>query len=147
MTTTVKQILELKGNTTFSVSPEATVMEALELMAQRDVGGVLVLENEQLVGIFTERDYARKVAIKGLSSRDAKIGELMTTHVSTITPSASIDEVMNLMTQHRFRHLPVLDAGTLCGVITIGDVVKAVIAEHEATIQQLSSYISGDITA
>ncbi|QID18459.1 CBS domain-containing protein [Nitrogeniibacter mangrovi] len=147
MSTTVQQILDHKGSGTISVTPEATVMDALELMAKHDVGGVLVLKDGRLVGIFTERDYARKVAIKGLSSRDATIGELMTTNVSTITPDCSTDEVMNIMTQHRFRHLPVLKDDRLCGIVTIGDVVKAVIAEHEATIHQLSSYIAGDITA
>jgi len=147
MSTTVKQVLEQKGAGTYSVSPEATVMEALEIMAKHDIGAVLALEGPRLVGIFTERDYARKVAIKGLSSRDAKVGELMTQNVCTITPTHTIDDVMSIMTQNRFRHLPVVDHGAIVGIITIGDVVKTVIAEHEATIQQLSSYIAGDISA
>jgi CBS domain-containing protein len=147
MSTTVKQVLEQKGSGTYSVSPEATVMEALEIMAKHDIGAVLALEGARLVGIFTERDYARKVAIKGLSSRDAKVGELMTQNVCTITPSHTIDDVMSIMTQNRFRHLPVVDHGAIVGIVTIGDVVKTVIAEHEATIQQLSSYIAGDISA
>jgi len=147
MSTTVQQVIDQKGGGIFSVSPDATVMEALELMAKNDVGGVLVLENEALVGIFTERDYARKVAIKGLSSRDTKVGDLMTANVTTVTPKHTIDEVMGMMTKNRFRHLPVVADDKLMGIITIGDVVKAVIAEHEATIQQLSSYIAGDISA
>lgn len=147
MSTTVQQVIDQKGGGTFSVSPEATVLEALELMAKNDIGGVLVLKNEALVGIFTERDYARKVAIKGLSSKDTKVGDLMTANVSTITPKNTMDDVMGMMTKNRFRHLPVVADDKLVGIITIGDVVKAVIAEHEATIQQLSSYIAGDISA
>jgi len=147
MSTTVQQVIDQKGGGIFSVSPEATVLEALELMAKNDIGGVLVLKNEALVGIFTERDYARKVAIKGLSSKDTKVGDLMTANVSTITPKNTMDDVMGMMTKNRFRHLPVVTEGKLVGIITIGDVVKAVIAEHEATIQQLSSYIAGDISA
>jgi CBS domain-containing protein len=147
MSTTVKQVLEQKGSGTYSVSPDATILEALEIMAKHDIGAVLALEGSRLVGIFTERDYARKVAIKGLSSKDAKVGELMTQNVCTITPSHTIDDVMSIMTQNRFRHLPVVDHGAIVGIITIGDVVKTVIAEHEATIAQLSSYIAGDISA
>ncbi|MCZ4303708.1 CBS domain-containing protein [Zoogloeaceae bacterium G21618-S1] len=145
MTTTVKQVLEIKGAHAHAVTPNATVLEALTQMAERDIGAVLVLQESSLVGIFTERDYARKVALKGLSSKDALIKDLMTPNVCTITPSHTIDEVMSIMTQNRFRHLPVVDHGKICGIITIGDVVKSVIAEHEATIQHLSSYISGDI--
>ena len=145
MSTTVQQVLDKKGSGTHAVPPTATVMEELELMATHDIGAVLVKDGERLVGIFTERDYARKVAIKGLSSKDATIGELMTPNVCTITPSHTIDDVMSIMTQNRFRHLPVVDHGKITGIITIGDVVKSVIAEHEATIQQLSSYIAGDI--
>ena len=145
MMTTVKQILEAKGGTFHAVRPTDSVFDALSLMAQFDIGCVLVTDGDKLVGIFTERDYARKVAIKGLSSRDATVGDLMTPNVCTITPSHTIDDVMSIMTQNRFRHLPVVDHGKLSGIVTIGDVVKAVIAEHEATIQQLSSYIAGDI--
>lgn len=146
MTTTVQQVLEQKGAVTHAVTPDATVIEALAVMAERDIGAVLVLQGEQMVGIFTERDYARKVALKGLSSKDSRIRDLMTPNVCTITPSHTIDEVMSIMTQNRFRHLPVVDHGRICGIVTIGDVVKSVIAEHEATIQQLSSYIAGDIS-
>ncbi len=147
MSTTVQQVLDQKGAGTHSVSPASTVMEALEMMATHDIGGVLVKDGNRLVGIFTERDYARKVAIKGLSSKDAIVGDLMTQNVCTITPSHTIDDVMSIMTQNRFRHLPVVNHGEIAGIVTIGDVVKTVIAEHEATIQQLSSYIAGDISA
>ncbi|MDY0012283.1 MAG: CBS domain-containing protein [Rhodocyclaceae bacterium] len=146
MSTTVKQVLEKKGARTVSVSPQSTVMEALESMARNDIGAVLVIEAERLVGIFTERDYARKVALQGRTSRESQIGDLMTPNVCTITPSHTIDQVMNIMTDNRFRHLPVVEQGKLVGIITIGDVVKAIIAEQEATIHQLSSYIAGEIT-
>lgn len=145
MTTTVRQILEAKGTAIHAVAPTATVLEALELMARQDIGAVLVIESDRLVGIFTERDYARKVTLKGLTSRDARIGELMTPNVCTITPSHTLDAVMNIMTENRFRHLPVVEHGRIGGIITIGDVVKAVIAEQAATIHQLSNYIAGDI--
>ena len=146
MSTSVKQVLERKGSNAYSVGPNATVLEALTAMAEHDIGAVLVTEGDRLVGIFTERDYARKVVLRGLSSKDSKISELMTPNVCTITPSHTMDQVMNIMTDNRFRHLPVVDHGRIAGIITIGDVVKTVIAMQEATIQQLSSYIAGDIT-
>ena len=146
MSTSVKQVLERKGTNAYSVGPNATVLEALTAMAEHDIGAVLVIEGDRLVGIFTERDYARKVVLRGLSSKDTKISELMTPNVCTITPSHTMDQVMNIMTDNRFRHLPVVDHGRIAGIITIGDVVKTVIAMQEATIQQLSSYIAGDIT-
>lgn len=146
MSTSVKQVLERKGSNAYSVGPNATVLEALTAMAEHDIGAVLVTEGDRLVGIFTERDYARKVVLRGLSSKDSKISELMTPNVCTITPSHTMDQVMNIMTDNRFRHLPVVDHGKIAGIITIGDVVKTVIAMQEATIQQLSSYIAGDIT-
>ncbi len=142
---TVKQVLDKKGYKTFSVTPDASVFDALTLMAEHDIGGVLVIENDRLVGIFTERDYARKIVLKGLSSRSVKVGDLMTTNVQTIGPSDQITSVMATMTNKRFRHLPVLDEGRTIGIITIGDVVKAVIQEQEATIQHLANYIAGDI--
>lgn len=146
MSMSVKQVLETKGTKVFCVGPNATVLEALTAMAEHDIGAVLVTEGDRLVGIFTERDYARKVVLRGLSSKDAKISELMTPNVCTITPSHTMDQVMNIMTDNRFRHLPVVDHGKIAGIITIGDVVKAVIAMQEATIQQLSNYIAGDMT-
>jgi CBS domain-containing protein len=145
--TTVQQILSEKGNTIYSVRPDVTVRVALEKMAQHEIGGVLVIDEGKLVGIFTERDYARKVALRGLGSQTTSVSELMTRDVATISPSQNIDEVMGLMSTRRFRHLPVVDGqGALLGIITIGDVIKAVIAEHEETIRHLSGYISGDLT-
>ncbi|MGL1834593.1 CBS domain-containing protein [Rhodocyclaceae bacterium SMB388] len=146
ITVTVKQVLEQKGSVTYSVTPDTSVFDALAMMALHDIGAVLVTDTGKLVGIFTERDYARKIVLKGLSSRDVKVGEMMTTNVQTIKPSDQIISVMNTMTNKRFRHLPVLDAdANLAGIVTIGDVVKAVIQEQEATIQHLANYIAGDI--
>lgn len=146
ITVTVKQVLEQKGSVTYSVTPDTSVFDALAMMALHDIGAVLVTDTGTLVGIFTERDYARKIVLKGLSSRDVKVGEMMTTNVQTIRPSDQIMSVMNTMTNKRFRHLPVLDGeGKLAGIVTIGDVVKAVIQEQEATIQHLANYIAGDI--
>lgn len=145
MSMSVKQVLAKKGGNAFSVPPTATVLDALSAMAEHDIGAVLITEGDRLLGIFTERDYARKVVLRGRSSKDTSISELMTPNVCTITPSHTMDQVMNIMTDNRFRHLPVVDHGKIAGIITIGDVVKAVIAMQEETIQQLSSYIAGDI--
>lgn len=145
MTTTVRQILLEKGDAIHALRSDATVLEALECMQKNDIGGVLVTEGEDLRGIFTERDYARKVTLKGRNSKDAKVSEVMTKNVLTISPSQTIDDVMCMMTENRIRHLPVVERGKLVGVITIGDAVKAVIAEQQATIQHLESYISGEL--
>jgi len=145
-TTTVRQILETKGAGAYAVSPDVSVFDALAVMAQHDIGAVLVTENDHLTGIFTERDYARKLVLKGLSSKEATVGELMTPNVCTITPSHTVDEVMNIMTENRFRHLPVVERGKIVGIVTIGDVVKSIIVQQEETISHLSSYIAGDIT-
>lgn len=147
MTTTVQQVLGAKGDKVHCIAPETTVRVALETMAAYDIGAVLVVEDGHLLGIFTERDYARKVALKGLASQTAKVSELMTHNVLTVSPTHSIEQVMAIMTNNRFRHLPVVDHGQLAGIITIGDVVKAVIAEQEETIRHLSSYISGEIAS
>jgi CBS domain-containing protein len=146
MTTTVRQILDSKKkNQIISVSPDDVVLEALTKMASSDVSAVLVLENERLVGIFTERDYARKLVLQGRASKDTRIGDLMTQNLLTISPSQTVDDVMSLMTENRFRHLPVVDRGQLIGIVTIGDAVKAVIDEQKQTIDQLAGYISGDM--
>lgn len=145
ITVTVKQVLDKKGSVTYAVTPDTSVFDALALMAMHDIGAVLVTDTGRLVGIFTERDYARKLVLKGLSSRDVKVGEMMTKDVATIETSDKIASVMNTMTRRRFRHLPVLNDGQLVGIITIGDVVKAVIEEQEETIRHLANYIAGDI--
>lgn len=145
MTVTVKQILEEKGNRTFAVRPDCSVFEALGVMAEHDVGSVIVTDSDRLVGIFTERDYARKVVLKGLGSRDVRVSDLMTPNPCTVTPSHTVDEVMGIMTENRFRHLPVVDHGRIVGIVTIGDMVKSVVSQQQATIRHLSSYIAGDI--
>jgi len=147
MTTSVKQILDQKGSTFHAVRQTDSVFDALSLMAQFDIGCVLVTENDRLVGIFTERDYARKVVLKGLLSRDVRVGDLMTPNPCTVTPSHTVDEVMHTMTENRFRHLPVVYQGKIMGIVTIGDMVKSVVSQQEATIKQLESYIAGDLAA
>jgi CBS domain-containing protein len=145
MSTSVKEILSGKSAEILSVSPDTSVYEALDLMARTDISAVLVLEGERLVGIFTERDYARKVALRGRNSKDTRIREVMTQNLLTISPTQDVDDVMAIMTENRFRHLPVVERGQLIGIVTIGDAVKAVMAEQRQTIAQLSSYISGEI--
>ncbi len=139
----VQQILSAKPREVWSVSPSQSVYEALELMAQKDIGAVLVLENNKVIGIFSERDYARKVILKGKSSRETTVGELMTRDVLYIRPDQSLEECMALMTDKRIRHLPVIQNDKLIGIVTIGDVVKAIISDQEFTIHELENYISG----
>jgi CBS domain-containing protein len=147
MTTSVRQVLEAKGATTLSLPPGATVYEALELMAKNDVGSVVVADGDCLLGMFTERDYARKLILQGRSSKDTRVSELMTSNILTVSPSQTIEDCMAMITDNRVRHLPVVEKGRLVGIISIGDVVKAVIADQQRTIQQLSSYIAGDISS
>ncbi|PZA08452.1 MULTISPECIES: CBS domain-containing protein [unclassified Meiothermus] len=142
MTATVRQLLQLKGNRVFDISPQATVYEALERMAQHDVGALLVLEEGRLVGIFSERDYARKIILMGRASRETPVREVMTTDLVTVSPEATVGECMALMTERRIRHLPVMEGGRLVGVISIGDVVKAIMTEQEFLIAQLQQYIN-----
>ncbi|HEX9740461.1 MAG TPA: CBS domain-containing protein [Ignavibacteriaceae bacterium] len=143
MTKTVAAILRSKGYDIYYVSPDATVFEALKIMADNGVGALLVLDGEKLVGIMSERDYARKVILLGKSSREAKVREIMSEKVFYVQPHRTADECMALMINKRIRHLPVIDDGKLKGVISIGDVVKAVIDEKEFVIEQLEEYISG----
>lgn len=146
--TTVRQILEGKKTAAIiSVSPDVSVYEALELMAAREVSAVLVLEANRLVGIFTERDYARKLALKGRTSKQTLVSEMMTQNLLTISPSQTVEDVMEIMTENRFRHLPVVERGQLIGIVTIGDAVKAVIDAQQQTIRQLEGYIAGDLSA
>ena len=147
MMTTVKQILDQKGSAFHAVRPTDSVFDALSLMAQFDIGCVLVTESDKLVGIFTERDYARKVVLKGLGSRDVKVGELMTHAPYTVGLSGTADDVMATMTTKRFRHIPVVEGGKVLGIVTIGDMVKSIVNQQEKTIKQLESYIAGDLAA
>lgn len=139
----VNEILQLKGHAVWTIGPQASVYEALELMAEKDVGALLVVDGGRLAGIFSERDYARKVILKGKASRETPVRDIMTARVVTVTPDASVAECMALMTEHRFRHLPVVAGGELLGVISIGDVVKAIITEQAFMIEQLENYITG----
>lgn len=140
---TVKNILDTKSNTIFSITPDTTVYHALELMVEKNVSALLVMENEKLAGIFTERDYARKVVLKGKSSRDTAIGDIMTNNLITVSSASSIDECMELMTGKYIRHLPVVDDGKLSGIISIGDVVRSIIQEQKAIIGHMEQYIAG----
>ena len=142
--TTVRQVLQNKGNQVWSISPQASVYQALELMASKDIGAVLVVsESGQLAGIFSERDYARKVALKGRASRDVSVGELMTAKVYVVPPDTTLEECLQIMTDRKIRHLPGVEEGGLVGVITIGDVGKSLISQHEFTIKELEKYITG----
>lgn len=140
---TVNQLLQTKGRDVWSITPDAPIFDALQLMADKDVGALLVLDGERVVGIFSERDYARKVVLEGKSSRDTAVGEVMTRRVVYVRPEQSIEECMALMTERHIRHLPVLDDDRLVGVISIGDVVKSIITEQQFMIEQLETYITG----
>jgi CBS domain-containing protein len=138
---TVNEILLAKANKLLSISPEASVLDALKLMAEREVGALVVLEGEKLAGIFSERDYARKVILHGKSSKDTPVSEIMTHKVVCVRPDQSVEDCMALMTDKRIRHLPVLQNEKVIGVISIGDVVKEVISEQRFVIEQLEHYI------
>lgn len=137
----VRQLLQAKGTTIYSITPEASVFSALKLMAEKDVGALLVVSGSKLMGIMSERDYARKVILFGKSSHDMLVREIMTEKVVTVQPEQTVEDCMGLMTARRVRHLPVTDGDKLLGVLSIGDLVKEVIAEQEQTIRQLESYI------
>jgi CBS domain-containing protein len=138
---TVGQLLQAKGAHVVAIAPGARVFEALELMAEKDIGALVVVDDGRLVGIISERDYARKVILQGKSSHDTPVREIMTDRVVTIAPDQTVEECMALMTDNRFRHLPVTVSGRLAGVVSIGDLVKEVIADQEETIKQLEQYI------
>ena len=138
---TVKQLLQSKGSTVHSVTPEASVFDALRLMADKNIGALLVVSGGKLAGIISERDYARKVILHGKSSHDMPVREIMSEKVVTVRPEQTVEDCMALMTGRRIRHLPVVDGDRLAGLLSIGDLVKEVIAEQEQTIRQLESYI------
>jgi CBS domain-containing protein len=137
----VKQLLDRKGTALFCVTPEDPVLEAIRQMAERHVGALLVMKGDELVGIVSERDYARKVILLGRSSRDTPVWQIMSAPVHTVSPNHSVEDCMRLMTERRIRHLPVVERGLVAGVISIGDLVKAVIQDQKQTIEQLESYI------
>jgi len=139
----VRHLLQEKGNQVWSIAPQATVYEALELMAKKNVGALLVIENGNVVGMFTERDYARKVILHGRSSKTTSVGELMTADVLYVSPDDTIEYCMAIMTDKHLRHLPVMGKEKLVGIVSIGDVVKAIISDREFTIRELERYITG----
>ncbi|MGI9261987.1 MAG: CBS domain-containing protein [Woeseiaceae bacterium] len=139
----VNDILKSKGNDIWAVKPENTVYDSLQLMADKGIGSLLVMDGEKLVGIVTERDYARKVILEGKSSKKSTVAEVMTRRVLCVSPERTVDECMALMTDKRARHLPVLDHKRVIGVVSIGDLVKAMISEQQVLIDQLQHYISG----
>ena len=142
---TVAEILKGKGDrTVHTIEPTASVFEAVERMAQKNIGALLVLEHGRIVGMLTERDYARKVVLMARSSKDTPLREIMTTSVIYVRPDQTSDECMALMTQSRVRHLPVIDEGKLAGLISIGDLVKGIISEQKFIIEQLQHYIAGE---
>jgi CBS domain-containing protein len=140
---TVDQLLRAKGGQVFSVGPKDSVLHAIEVMATRHVGALLVMEQDSLLGIISERDYARKVILKKRSSHDTPVGDIMTAPAVSVTPDDTVHHCMEIMTERRFRHLPVIKAGRVVGMLSIGDLVKAVIQEQTERIEQLEHYIAG----
>jgi len=140
----INQILHHKGGQVWSVSPEAKVFDAISLMAEKNIGALLVTAaNGKLIGILSERDYTRKVVLKGRSSKDTAVKEILSDHVVSVSPDHSVEDCMRLMTQNRIRHLPVLKGDTLMGVVSIGDLVNWIISEQQSAIHQLETYITG----
>ncbi|HPU94189.1 MAG TPA: CBS domain-containing protein [Candidatus Saccharicenans sp.] len=140
---TVKQMLEQKGPEVWTISPEATVYEALKIMADKDLGALIVVENDQVVGIMSERDYARKVMLRGKSSLDTPVKDIMSTEIYYVGPEVTAEECLALMIAKRMRHLPVINKGKLIGVISMGDVVKSIISTQKVAIEHLQNYIMG----
>jgi CBS domain-containing protein len=142
-TGSISEILNAKGTIVWSVSPNATVFEAIQMMADKNIGALLVMDHGRLVGIMSERDYTRKVALKGKSSRETSVKEILSGNLIHVTPSHTVEDCMRLMTDHRVRHLPVMDGERVLGIISIGDLVNWIISAQTSTIQQLQTYITG----
>jgi CBS domain-containing protein len=144
MLETIAQILQLKGNDVWSIAPDAKVYDALVIMSEKHIGALVVVDDGRVVGIFSERDYALKVALHGLTSREADIRQVMTADIYCVTPQTSIDEAMAIVTESRSRHLPVMEGDRLVGLASIGDLVKAALDEKDFVIKQLKQYIKGE---
>lgn len=140
---TIKQLLEEKGNVIHTIAPDAYVFEALVKLAEEDVGALVVTNKNKLAGMFSERDYARKIILKGKSSKDSKVSELMTKGIYYIDPDKSVQDCMFLMTDKKIRHIPVIENDELIGLVSIGDIVNSIISQQRATIQDLKNYITG----
>ena len=140
---TIEQLLQAKGSDIWSITPQATAYNALQIMAEKNVGALLVIEKEKLMGIFSERDYARKVILKEKSSKNTSVGELMTREVIYINADSTLEESMALMTVKHIRHLPVLKNNQLIGIVTLGDVVRQIISDQKLAIRELEKYITG----
>ena len=143
ITTTIGSILNRKGTTVWSVSPTNTVFEAISMMAEKNVGALPVLEGDRLVGMISERDYARKIILLGRGSRETSVAEIMTVHLKTVGLSESVQECMQIMTENRVRHIPVLEGGKLAGLISIGDCVNWIISAQTAAIDDLERFVTG----
>ncbi|HVU08962.1 MAG TPA: CBS domain-containing protein [Verrucomicrobiae bacterium] len=143
----ISALLHQKGSTVWSVPPDATVFDAIKLMAAKNIGALLVMSGSVLVGIFTERDYTRKIALQGKTSKDTQVWEIMPKEIIFAHPEDSVESCMKLMTERRVRHLPVVEHGKICGIISIGDLVNYIISAQDATITQMEQYISGGLSA
>lgn len=146
VTGSIESILHQKTGDVWSIGPDATVYDAIAMMADKNIGALVVVEDGRLVGIVSERDYTRKVMLRGKRSRETQVREIMSTSLTTVEPKESVDHCLRFMTEKRIRHLPVVSEGQICGVISIGDLVKHVISVQSATLEQLERYISGGYT-
>jgi CBS domain-containing protein len=142
-TTQISEIINYKGTTVWSVTPETTVFDAIQLMADKNIGALAVLDGGRLIGVLSERDYTRKVVLRGKASKTTSVREILSGQVISVTPENTVEECLRLMTEHRIRHLPVLKQGQLTGIISIGDLVNWIISAQRTHIEQLQTYISG----
>jgi CBS domain-containing protein len=145
--TPISSLLHHKGSAVWHIAPEATVLDAIKLMADKNIGALPVMSRDLLVGIFTERDYTRKIALMGKTSKNTRVQDVLSGEVTCITPNDSIEECMRLMTEHRIRHLPVVDGQKVLGIISIGDLVNWIISAQNSAIEQMEQYIAGSVAA
>ncbi len=143
----ISALLHHKGAALWSIAPEATVFEAIQLMADKNIGSLLVMSGDRLVGVFTERDYTRKIALQGKTSKATQVREILSGKIVSVTPHHTVEDCMKLMTENRVRHLPVLDNGKVTGIVSIGDLVNWTISAQDAAIAQMEQYIAGGATA